>query len=740
MIFNPNMKKTINKGFIFKKKFFVLIFFLSFLCLISLITYKIIEKNIQIVFNLNLNVHCNSESPNVFKSIFKQLICYSNINIKNDQPEINIIINPQNLMLSKSLIENVIKGNFKNYSLINKKFKSKIIFKNKVYETKIRFHGTNPSNQHIKGNFFSMNVDILNGENINGLTSFDLILKDRLNPRSLFLPIVSRDRIIVRDLELFKVKLNSSEWQYFYMQPNRNENFFYNFNLNIFLPNRTANKYSTKRGFVFEKDYIFLDGNNTIFNKIENIKQRNSIASKYNKLNNYLIKNTKINNLNSYFDLKYLSNFLSIYLLLGCDLHGNTDGNLLVGYNTDNGKFYPIIHRDYNSRYLNDNNFKDCYQSKLFLNRFFDNPLIRNQVINSLKTIDEDFIQFNQKYETELKKFYLTTLIGSYVFNFHKEIFFNDLNVFKKNMNFLKKNFFPLIKNIELTKNNSDFTENFKNNINQNKLNLKFDKDQLKIFISGKNFIKKNINFPKNYSVIIEEGTSIIFNKNAYLKFYNNLYMMGSDKKPIKVLGNNKGTIILSDMYSKNNNLIIKDAYFENMKEAIDDGVRYTGGITILSNSTAKIINSNFKNFLSEDVINFKGFGDLVVNLSKNNFIEINNDGIDSDFVKKITINENIIRGSIDTLNENSDGLDFSKTEFDVYDNLISNFLDKCISVGESSRGAIKSNTINNCNFGIANKDGSVTNLGNNNFKNNTKNISSYIKKKSYKKPLEIYD
>ena len=69
----------------------------------------------------------------------------------------------------------------------------------------------------IKGNFFSMNVDILNGENINGLTSFDLILKDRLNPRSLFLPIVSRDRIIVSDLELFKVKLNSSEWQYFYM-------------------------------------------------------------------------------------------------------------------------------------------------------------------------------------------------------------------------------------------------------------------------------------------------------------------------------------------------------------------------------------------------------------------------------------------------------------------------------------------------------------------------------------------
>ena len=257
----------------------------------------------------------------------------------------------------------------------------------------------------IKGNFFSMNVDILNGENINGLTSFDLILKDRLNPRSLFLPIVSRDRIIVSDLELFKVKLNSSEWQYFYMQPNRNENFFYNFYLNIFLPNRTENKYSTKRGFVFEKDYMFLDGNNTVFNKIENIEQRNSIASKYNKLNDYLIKNTKINNLNSYFNLRYLSNFLSIYLLGGCDTHGNTDANLLVGYNTDNGKFYPIIHGDYNSRYLDDNNFKDCYQSKLFLNRFFDNSLIRNQVINSLKSIDEDFIQFNQKYETELKKF-----------------------------------------------------------------------------------------------------------------------------------------------------------------------------------------------------------------------------------------------------------------------------------------------------------------------------------------------
>ena len=44
---------------------------------------------------------------------------------------------------------------------------------------------------------------------------------------------------------------------------------------------------------------------------------------------------------------------------------------------------------------------------------------------------------------------------------------------------------------------------------------------------------------------------------HSYLKFYNNLHIKGSEKNLVNIIGNNKGTIILSNLNHKKNNLIV---------------------------------------------------------------------------------------------------------------------------------------------------------------------------------------
>lgn len=719
-----------------KIKFFISIVVMFF---IFFGAFKIIGKYPSIIYNLNLNVHCNSHSSNVFKSIFKGMICFSNFNIDNNVSELNFLINPKNLMLSKSIMEDVINGDYQNYNSKNKSFKSKIIFEKEVYESKVKFHGKNPSSQHIKDGFFSMDVKILNGKSINGLTSFDLILKDRMNPRSLFIPFISLNKIIYQNSNLIKVKINSSEWQYFYIQPNRDEKFFYDYGLNIFLPNIEETPHKSNRGFVFEENFESINEKNIIFKNIEDLSHRESIANKYNELNSFIF-NKKEGDVSRFFNIEYLANFLAIYMLLGCDTHGNTDGNLLVGYNIDNGKFYPIAHRDYNARYLSDSNFSDCFNDKQFLQKLFNISLVKNKTIESLKSIDKDFLEIQKKYENELKKYYLTTSIGSYIYHFHREIFDNDLELFTKNMAFLRQNYF---KEQNVEKKNSGlatFNENhFRKIFGDSNLNFIVDYKDKVITLFGENIIRDNIDFPPEFKVIIKASASIDFEKKAYLKFHNDLIIKGEKDQLINIYGNENGTLIVSDLFNSNNKLIIENTNFEKMVENIHDGVRYMGGITVLSESNAEITNSTFEDFLSEDVINIKGFNKLSANLLGNEIIRTLNDGVDLDFVKKGIVTENRITAKIGSNNDNSDGLDFSRTSFEANFNLIQNFPDKCISIGEGSFGNLKENRLTNCRIGIANKDGSIINLFNNYFLNNRKNVSSYIKKKSYKQPIENY-
>jgi hypothetical protein len=720
-----------------KTKFF---FTIVIILIVVFSVFKMIGKNSLIVYNLNLNVHCNSTSSNIIKSIFKDLGCYSNFNIDNNSPELNFLINPKNLMLTKLLMENVIDGDYRDYNHLNKSFKSKIIHKNQVYKAEIKFHGKNPSSQHIKGQFFSMDVKILDGKEINGFTSFDLILKDRMNPRSLFFPFISSNRVIYQNSNLFKVSINSAEWEYFYMQPNRDEKFLYSYGLNIFLPNLKEDPYESNRGFVFEKNYKPLNSNSKIFKNITNISQKTSIANKYNELNNYISSEKEIQNISRFFDIEYLSNFLAIYLLLGCDSHGNTDGNMLVGFNLDNGKFYPILHRDYNSRYLSDENYNDCLMDKQYLNKLLKNPYLKKEIINSLNLIDNDLSLIKSKYKEELTKYYLSTFIGSYIHYFHKEIFLNDLEVFSKNILFLRETFLINQVNQRKKSNKMFFNEGkFKKSISHSQINFEVDSKNNQIILFGENIIRKNIEFPIGFKILIKDSTSINFEEKAYLKFHNDLIISGGKNNSVKILGNNKGTLIISDLFNSNSNLIIDNAYIEKLTESVHDGTRYMGGITVLSKANVNIQNSTFVEFSSEDVINLKGFNKLSAYFNNNKFIKILNDGIDLDFVKEGIISNNIISASNETVNKNSDGLDFSKTSFEVNNNVINNFLDKCISVGEESKGSFDANQIKNCSIGIANKDGSVINLSNNYFENNTANISSYIKKKSYQKPIENY-
>lgn len=734
------MKKIKNIKFCFLIISLILFSFIS-------IFFFIINHNYRTVYNLNLNVHCNSVSSNIFKSIFKGIICNSNLNIDSEVPEINLLVNPKNLLLSKTLMGNIISNNFENYTILNKRFKTNLIYKDKIYKAKIKFHGKNPSLQHIKGQFFSMDVRILEGKSINGLTSFDLILKDRMNPRSLFFPIISSNKLIYQDPVLFKVRINSADWQYFYMQANRDEKFFNNYGLNIFLPNRKTNSFQNRKGFVFEKNYKDLKKDDVILKALKNESYKESISKKYNELNYYLFKNNHIVDANRFFDVEYLSKFLAIFLLLGCDTHGNSDGNLLVGFNFDNGKFYPILHRDYNPQYLSQEKLNDCFTNKQFLKKLFNNNIILDGTINSINSIEKNLVYYVEKYRNSLQQFYNTTLIGTYIYNFHEDIFLNDLEVFSKNLTFIKKNLMFIKNKITNTKINVNYKndrlifneEKFRNSIKDSQINFKVDYNNKKIKLFGENIIHHNIEFPYDYKIYIEKSTSIFFQHKAFLKFHKDLIIDGNKHNPVKIFGNNKGTIIISDLINKKNNLIIKHAIIEKLIETVDDGIRYMGGITVLSQGNVTISNSTFKEFFSEDTINIKGFNKLNTVISKNQFIDVINDGIDLDFVKSSTISNNIITSSTKTTNKNSDGLDFSATVFEVNENIFKNFLDKCVSIGEASKGFLNSNQFRNCNIAIANKDSSIINLSNNRFYNNKNNVLSYIKKKSYTQPISNY-
>ena len=104
------------------------------------------------------------------------------------------------------------------------------------------------------------------------------------------------------------------------------------------------------------KSLLFFDDNfdslkNEINNELEGSKynylsydQKHLIKNKFNQLNKLIFKE-KHENIDSFFDVDYIANFLAMKTISGSD-DGFEKCNLIAPLSLINNKFFPIIHRD----------------------------------------------------------------------------------------------------------------------------------------------------------------------------------------------------------------------------------------------------------------------------------------------------------------------------------------------------------------------------------------------------------
>jgi len=137
--------------------------------------------------------------------------------------------------------------------------------------------------------------------------------------------------------------------------------------------------------------------------------------------------------------------------------------------------------------------------------------------------------------------------------------------------------------------------------------------------------------------------------------------------------------------------------------------------------SDARVENSTFTDARADDALNVKSAKGVVL---ASRFIGNSFDAVDFDFVKIGEISSSEFSGN------GNDGIDFSGSSVLVRDNYIEQSGDKCVSIGESSRGlVVYNNVLNACRVGVEVKDGSGVKIINNVIVGNEVGLSAYVKK-----------
>ena len=213
--------------------------------------------------------------------------------------------------------------------------------------------------------------------------------------------------------------------------------------------------------------------------------------------------------------------------------------------------------------------------------------------------------------------------------------------------------------------------------------------------------IKHNLIIPSGYKLIMKEGSSIYFQRNAGLIIKGELLIEGSSQFPVIINGVNNGqdswagVLVLAQgnpVYI--NNLIMKGG------SGIFDNFKFRGAFTI-SNSEVEILNSSFSSNQSEDTLNLVQVRGLLDNIK---IFNTPSDGLDIDFgdiiVNNVTF-ENIGK------NTGADAIDMSKSIVKIKDSTIINVTDKGVSVGEASICEIENIRISDVLVGLTSKDSS---------------------------------
>ena len=258
---------------------------------------------------------------------------------------------------------------------------------------------------------------------------------------------------------------------------------------------------------------------------------------------------------------------------------------------------------------------------------------------------------------------------------------------------------FSLTENIELI--DLSFENFFKNQPSFINENIYLENDNY-ILNTGNYLVNEPIIIPRGFNLIINKGTTIKMDEEAYIMIEQGFLKANATKKePILIDAQNKDKkwkgiyVNSSNQENKNsflNNIeILNYSYFDNSR------IQLTGGINFI-NSNVKIHNSTFKDNYSEDAINLINSD---FNLKNVYFYNSESDAIDVDFG-----NGSIVESSF--YNIKGDAIDFSGSNALLEKIYIKGAADKGISAGEQTNLDVKEIKILDTRIGIASKDSST--------------------------------
>ena len=224
------------------------------------------------------------------------------------------------------------------------------------------------------------------------------------------------------------------------------------------------------------------------------------------------------------------------------------------------------------------------------------------------------------------------------------------------------------------------------------------------IIKEGNHQIVEDLIFPTGSKVVVSSGTKLSFEENACLVSLS----------PIKAIGNAANPIIFTSTENNWPGIFVTDSKSESIFEYVRisnttgigseinpkgierSGWTLTGGITF-HKSPVKITNCIIENSYAEDALNIFSTNFLVKNST---FKNTNSDAFDGDFV-----DGNVSYCSFTGIG--GDALDFSGSNVSISETIVSQVVDKGLSVGEASEITIRNCSFDQVAFGVASKDNS---------------------------------
>jgi hypothetical protein len=623
------------------------------------------------------------------------------------------------------------------YNSLNKWKKVKIKYKNKTFKAQMKLHGKNPDGHSNGFIYHSYSIKLKKNNTINSYRNFKLIVNKRLNGSKKILSLAKNYDLLSLPINPVKVSFNNEFFSEYSFIPKIDRFFTENIGKNTYhffreYEEKGTNQLTTLKSFLFNLGSQKTSSNSEHLNFLKNKLNvsleknykfeknfRDQIVKRITELNNSIYDN-RSNDALEYFEINYISDYLTLLIISAENGHQNVQANQQVAYDSATGYFYPFINHDSQTDVLKfvKTNFNIIDQQKVFSNDhklpmiiyLMNNEDIKSKVILKLSK----FIYLYKNNSTNLDQ------------NLLKEI--NEMNY----INYLENNInkFNVDKQIV-------FEENFVDKLNFENFG-KFKNKEF-IFNSGKHYFDKTITFPKDIDVIINQNTTFILEKNVSIIFKGSLTANGTFNNQILIQSADKiepfGVIAAIGNSTKKVNINFLNII--NPSEAKIKGRYFSGGISLYNYKQIKINNLSVDKSKGEDGLNIKYSKECILSN-----IKINNSKYDAiDIDNCHTHGENISLNNILNEDKNGDGIDFYHSVADLKKIEVCGFKDKGISVGEKSYIKIKESKICSNNIGVAIKDDScLTLIENNIFEDNLIDISIYNKKSHYGSGTLIFD